>query len=365
MNRNQKWTGALLAAALLFGAGAGSAEFAAAASSKAAPAVQAPAAFNLKLNGKQLARKALAGQEGSLVPLAAIRDGLGLKVSYEPKTKTYQITRGNISVKLVPSGYGTVQTVINGAKSYTGYEWVNKQGYNYVSVHLLTDSLGYRAGWDNATKTVNLVPLQLNNMKVTVQTLSQSDKVTNIQIEYPVISGLTNAEVQQQINKRFKDWADAYLQDSLKRSKDLGPGPQGAKNEFDMNYLVTYNRNGYISFRMLNYDYTGGAHGMSGLEGITIRLSDGKQIELANLLKANPDYLKVVDKTVAAKLKKDPGYFGGFTTAGDKPDFYLKDDGIVVFFQLYEYLPYAAGFPEYYIPFSALLPNGASPFEEQ
>lgn len=365
MNLSKKWTSALLAAALMAGTGAGSVQLAASASaaSLAAPAViKSEPSVHLTLNGKPLKQKALAGQEGTLIPLSAIRDGLGLKVSYAAKTKTYQITRGNVSVQLEPTGFGNVTTVVNGSEQYSYYEWVNKQGYNYVSVHLLTDELGYRAEWNNPAKTVNLVPLQLNDLKVAAKTLTPSDKTTDMKVQYPLISGLANTEVQQQINKFFKDRADAYVQDSLKRSKEMGLGPQGAKNEFDMNYSVTYNRNGYLSFRMMNYEYTGGAHGMSYLESYTFRLSDGKQVELADLLKANPDYMKVLDAKVGANLKKNPGYFGGFQTVGDKPGFYLKEDGIVIFFQLYEYLPYAAGFPEYYLPFSAMLPKGSKPF---
>ncbi|WP_188793309.1 PdaC/SigV domain-containing protein [Paenibacillus physcomitrellae] len=377
MNRNhnrnhRKWSGALLAAALLVGTSAGSVQLASAASASASnsnskSALAAPAAsktqasIHLMLNGKPLAQKALAGLEGTLIPLGALRDSLGFKVTYDAKTKTYQLVRGNLTVQLAPTTFGTVGVSINGATQFPNYEWINKQGLNYVSVHLLTDNLGYRTEWNNATKTVNLLPFQLNSLKVTANTLNQSDKVTNIQIQYPVISGLANTEVQEQINKIFKDRADAYVQDSLKRSKDLGLGPQGAKNEFDMYYTVTYNRNGYLSFRMLNYDYTGGAHGMSYLEGFTFRLSDGKQVELTDLLKANPDFVEAIDAKVGAKLNNDPGYFGGFKTVGDKPGFYLKDDGLVTFFQLYEYLPYAAGFPEYYLPFSSLLPKGADP----
>ncbi|WP_162515355.1 PdaC/SigV domain-containing protein [Paenibacillus pinistramenti] len=367
-----KSTRVLLAAALLLGAGTAPAALSSAASASAVSAsasasasAKTAAPIRIALNGTTLTQTAIAKNNTVLIPLAVLRDALGLKVSYDAKTKAYEITRGKVTVTLKPTEYGTMQVTVDGSTQFSDYEWVNQQGRSYVSVHLLSDVLGYRTAWNNSAKIINLIPLQLNDLKVTAKVLNESAAATDFRIEYPVISGLSDASVQQKINQIFKEHAEAYLQDAKERSKELGLGPQGTKNEFDSYYSLTYNRNGYISFRLLSYEYTGGAHGMSALEGITIRLSDGSQAGLSELLKANPDYLKIIDAKVAANLEKTPGYFGGFTTAGDNPGFYLKDEGIVVFFQLYEYLPYAAGFPEYAIPFSALLPDGSSPFEQQ
>lgn len=358
-------TAALLAAALLLGtavlpglpAGA-----AAAGSASASAAAVTGKTVNLTLNGKALPQKAALGNEGTLIPLAAVRDGLGLKVAYDANTKSYSITRGTVTVQLLPTEYQSAQAVVNGSTQFQYYEWRTLNYLNSVSVHVLTDDLGYSAKWDNATQTVDLAPLELNNVNVTAQKIEQSDKYTTISVEYPQLSGLADTKVQTTINQMFKDRATAYIEESLKRSDELGLGPQGAKNEFDGYYTVAYNRSGVISFRMLNYDYTGGAHGMSYLDGITLRLSDGKQLELADLMKGSDNYLTVIDKEVAAQLAKNPGYFGGFESAGEKPAFYLKEGGVVVFFQLYQYLPYAAGFPEYLIPFSKLLPEGTDPF---
>ncbi|WP_223069848.1 PdaC/SigV domain-containing protein [Paenibacillus caui] len=360
MHTYKKWTTALLAASLLLGTAAGSAQ--AEASALATAKTSANKAVHLTVNGKALPQKGSMGRGGVLVPLAFIRDGLGLKVSYDAKSKSYSIVRGNVIVQLKPTEYQTVQAVVNGSTPFSDYEWKSQDGLGSVSVHVLIDHLGYSVQWNNAAKTLDLVPQKLNDVKITAQKLGKSDQYTTVSIQYPELSGLADTGVQDRVNQMFKNRAAAYAEDSLKRSAELGLGPMGAKNEFAGSYTVEYNRNGVVSFRMLNYEYTGGAHGMSYLEGITLRLSDGKQLQLSDLLKDSPEYKSVIDAKVAARLKQDPGYLGGFETIGDKPGFYIKDEGIVIFFQLYEYLPYAAGFPEYYIPFSALLAEGSDPF---
>lgn len=350
---------ALIAASVLLG-GVSAAVITPAAAAAAQTA--ANPVIHLSLNGTTLPQKALAGRDGStLIPLAAVRDSLGLKVRYEAKTKNYLVTRGQTTVRLQPTEFQSVQPIVNGSTQFSYYEFKNIGGFNYISLHVLTDHLGYKASWNNTTKTADLTPLTLNAVSVKAQVMKKSDAFTNISIEYPVLQGLDNLSVQNAVNQMLKERAAQYASESLLQSAEFGLGPEQAKNEYDAYYTLEYNRNGYISFRMLNYNYTGGAHGMSYLEGITIRLSDGKQVQLSDLLTDHSDYLSVINTKVEQKLKQVPGYFGGFESVGDKPAFYLKEGGVVIFFQLYEYLPYAAGFPEYWIPFSELLPGGKGP----
>ncbi|AWB42932.1 hypothetical protein DCC85_00935 [Paenibacillus sp. CAA11] len=353
---------AVLSASLLLGASALPALPAWAA--PVAPVTKGQPSVALSLNGQLLSQKGSIAEEGTLIPLSVIRDGLGLKISYEAKTKSYAIQRGTTIVRLTPGPSNWADTSVNGAKQIEGYLWVNNKGLNSVSVRVLSDHLGYRTEWNNSTKTVNLIPLKTNAVTVTAGTLSESSKTIDISIQYPQISGLTDAKVQSSMNQQFKDQAEAYLKDVKKRAAELGPAQNGFKNEVKESYSVTYNQNGIISFRTQSYEYYGGAHGMSVLGGLTFNLKSGQSLSLKDLLKSNPDYAKVLSAKVKTKLEKEPGYFGGFKTLGANPDFYLKDEGIVIFFQQYDYVPYAAGLLEYYFPFASLLPQGANPFEQ-
>ena len=78
----------------------------------------------------------------------------------------------------------------------------------------------------------------------------------------------------------------------------------------------------------------------------------------------DPNYKQVINE----KIKKDIApmlmYDAKFQSINEDTAFYVKDEGVAIYFGVYEYTPYAAGFPEFYIPFSAVSPSleGKLPF---
>ncbi|WP_460321450.1 DUF3298 and DUF4163 domain-containing protein [Paenibacillus sp. YSY-4.3] len=200
-------------------------------------------------------------------------------------------------------------------------------------------------------------------VKVETRTITKSLPGASIKAEYPQISGLKSKSVQRKLNSFFKARAEDFVKKSVKEAKQSLPSPSGNKYEFLGNYTVTYNKNCILSLYEQTYAYTGGAHGNSYREGLTFRLKDGKLLTLDELLRANPNYRQIVDPVIAQQLQQTPGYFGNFKTIGPNPSYYVKDEGVVIFFPLYEYLPYVNGFPEFYFPFSQLLPPGTNPFD--
>lgn len=200
-------------------------------------------------------------------------------------------------------------------------------------------------------------------VKVETKTITKSLPGALIKAEYPHVSRLKHRSVQRKLNAFFKARAEAFVERSVKEAKQSQPSPSGNKYEFLGNFKVTYNQNGILSLYEQTYAYTGGAHGNSYREGLTFRLEDGKLLTLDELLRANPDYRQIVDPAIAQQFQQTPGYFGTFKTVGQNPSYYVKDQGVVIFFPLYEYLPYVNGFPEFYFPFSQLLPAGANPFD--
>lgn len=204
---------------------------------------------------------------------------------------------------------------------------------------------------------------QQASVTITNHTIEKKIPEASIKVDYPQISGLKNRSVQKQINRLLKGKAETFVANSLKEAKASQPStPSGNPYEYVGTYKVTYNGSGVLSLYQDTYSYTGGAHGMTYREGLTFRLSDGKLLTLDELLRANPDYRSIVDPEIAKQLQQTEGYFGNFKTIGPNPSYYVKDQGVTIFFQLYDYLPYVYGFPEYYFPFSKLLPPGADPF---
>ncbi|GIP55485.1 MULTISPECIES: PdaC/SigV domain-containing protein [Paenibacillus] len=307
----------------------------------------------ITLKGKPLKQQGLQGKEGVLVPLEMIRKDLKIPVKYDKSSNTYTLKRQNVVVQLQPGETGA-KAIVDGSTQILPYEWKVVDGNPYVSVKVLSDNLGYTTQWNEAGSALNLTPHRLNDIKISTRNLEKVIPEASIKIQYPQVSGLRSKQAEEKINTLLQSRADKFMQESLKEAKNNQPSPNGSPYEFLGNYTVTYNRGGLLSILVQTYAYTGGAHGISVREGLTFRLSDGKLLTLDEVLRANPNFRSIVDPSIAKQLQQTEGYFGGFKTIGNNPDFYLKDNGVVIFFQLYDYLPYVFGFPEFYFSFPEL-----------
>lgn len=315
--------------------------------------------FTIMLDGKRLRQHGVQGQEGVLLPIELIRTELKLPVNYDSSRKSYSLQRGNVVVELKPSDLGA-QAVVNGSTQILPYEWKEIGGQPYVSAAVLNDHLGYTSTLDQSAHTLNLMPHELNDITIITEKITETIPEASITVEYPQIKGMKNVKAEKSINTLFQSKAQEFVQRSVKAAKENQPSPNDSKYEYIGNYTATFNRDGLLSILLQTYSYSGGAHGISIREGLTFRLKDGKRLSLDELLKGNPNYRQIIDPAIAKQLEQTDGYFGNFKTIGENPSYYLKDDGVMIFFQLYDYLPYAFGFPEYYFPFAELLPSGGT-----
>ncbi|WHY19636.1 DUF4163 domain-containing protein [Paenibacillus sp. G2S3] len=353
----RKWGIGLMSAGLLLGGGLlpDVTSYAASDLSQSKPIASSIA---LKANGK-ISKQLGILQEGKVwVPITFMRDVLQLPLTYDKKENAYTIGKGTTKTKLTLSSYGTSIWVNN----YYIREYEGKLINNrlYVPSGLLNDYLGYKVDWSQGSSKLNVVNRPQNALTVTTETYAKDRKEALIQLDYPKISGLSNSNAQQAMNDILKESAMRFAAGAEKDiSNRSGSEP---KYTYDIDYVVTYNQNGVISLVMSLYSDTGGAHGMTYREAFTFSLRDGKRLLLGDLFGANPNYKKELNAKLNKLIKAEESYLGGFNGLNTEKYFYLKDDQVVLFFQLYEYTAYAAGFPEYSFTFKELLPEGGSPF---
>ncbi|WP_249901556.1 DUF4163 domain-containing protein [Paenibacillus sp. PK3_47] len=352
-----KWGAGMLAAGMLLGGG-----LLPAGTSQAAPAAAAAKAGQsqviLKWNGSITKQTGIFNGGKVWVPVAFLRDSLGMPVSYNKADMTYTIGKGNTLTKLMVSDYGISISVNN---YFLGdYEAKNINNRMYVPLDLLTGYLGYHGDWSPPTGRLNVMKQKQNNITITTESYVKESKDAPIRLDYPVISGLANAEAQKAINDTLKQTVLNYAADAEKQIADRAADDR--PYEFEGGYVVTYNQNGVLSLITQQYGYTGGAHGMTYRNAFTFSLKDGKRLLLGDLFGANPNYKKELNAKLSKQLKADGGYLGGFTGLNTEKYFYLQDGKVTLFFQLYEYTAYAAGFPEFTFTFKELLPDGSSPF---
>ncbi|WP_085493509.1 DUF3298 and DUF4163 domain-containing protein [Paenibacillus aquistagni] len=133
--------------------------------------------------------------------------------------------------------------------------------------------------------------------------------------------------------------------------KKTGYG-EGDQTEVTGTYEVKLNERGLLSILLIVYGYTlGAAHGMTYQEGLTFDTNTGNLITLKDLFKPGASYVDELSEQVAKQIKeRDLPVLEPFTKIKPDQPFYLTDKALVLFFDLYELLPYVYGFP--YFPIS-------------
>lgn len=149
------------------------------------------------------------------------------------------------------------------------------------------------------------------------------------------------------IRKQSIEYKKLYENDLSKKEDDL------LKYQYEayVTYKVPYDKNNIISIILTKYQFTGGAHGMTFLDAFNYNLLDGEKLKLQDLFKKDIDYEKIINDFINYEISKNQDkYFkgeDGFKGIAKNQNFYLEEDGIVIYFSLYEIAPYYVGIPTF------------------
>ena len=132
---------------------------------------------------------------------------------------------------------------------------------------------------------------------------------------------------------------------------------------------VTYNSDCILSLYMDRYEYLGGTHGSTYRKADNWNLSRGSRVELINIfpfIRNIREYItSEITNAVERKIESGIGNFSeeyeeDIETSFDGKSFYLTDKAVVIFYQVYDIAPYAAGIPEFTFAYrrgGAVLPS--------
>ncbi len=117
-------------------------------------------------------------------------------------------------------------------------------------------------------------------------------------------------------------------------------------------YEIKNNQRNVLSLSLSNYTYhTYAAHGLTILQSLTFDLEKGKECGLKDFFKPGSDYVKRLSALISQQIEeRDIPLINEFTVIRPNQDFYVADQMIVLYFQLYELTPYVYGFPMFTIP---------------
>ncbi|MBH1941708.1 DUF3298 and DUF4163 domain-containing protein [Mobilitalea sibirica] len=127
-----------------------------------------------------------------------------------------------------------------------------------------------------------------------------------------------------------------------------------------VDYTVTYNQNCAISLYFDQYEYAGGAHGLTLRYSDTWSLTNSKRMELNDIFpyttKCKEHIINnIIEQIESGREMDNNPYFDDYYTLVSKNfksnNYYLTKDGVIFYFQQYDIAPYASGIPTFLIPY--------------
>jgi hypothetical protein len=182
------------------------------------------------------------------------------------------------------------------------------------------------------------------------------------QIETPKIEGLLDKELQDKINKDFKDNASALIlafESDMKELKEQFPDEE-VHLGIDSGYIVRTDNESILAIDSYMVNTVGSSS--TTHKFYTIDKKTKTLITLPSLFKKDSNYITKLNEYIKAEMRSqnekgentywiDDSTFGPFEGIKVNQNFYINNDGrIVICFDKYEIAPGASGSPEFVIP---------------
>jgi hypothetical protein len=293
------------------------------------------------------------------------------KEDYKQKIKDYIVKKHNNATLLRKQDIKNDQYYLKDNKIIIYFD-------PYLLNEPLEKNLEYEIPFDIFEKGINIKPnLKPYAVQLKRHRITEKNKYLITNINMPVLEGLENETLQQKINKmiekeiiKFKDQAAKNAQEDYEEAKKYGYNiyPHEINIEFD----EKKNEENILSLYVTYYNYTGGAHGSHNDITYNIDLKTGELIQLKDLFKKGYDYKKIINQKVkqqidqinqedkeifikqGGKAENYSAFYQGFESIHNDHHFYLNNDKIGIYFDLYEIACYATGIPTFEISLSEL-----------
>ncbi|MBU7006014.1 DUF3298 domain-containing protein [Phosphitispora fastidiosa] len=184
----------------------------------------------------------------------------------------------------------------------------------------------------------NSSPSFTNAYNISTQTYTDQQVNIEVEIKYPVITKMQNKDIENRINSIIENKFGLH-------DEPTETGDETFKETLNVNYEVKRRTENALSLRIFFSAYMeGAAHPSNFIEGLTINLKTGKELQLQDLFAQGVDYKSILDPILKEKVNKlDYELFEEFKGIEDKQGFYLTDTALVIYYQEYVYTPHAVG----------------------
>ena len=203
---------------------------------------------------------------------------------------------------------------------------------------------------------------QMNQeIKISVKTISEDYPALKTNLQIPAFEGFYDdhnpCHITARINEDIFGFFERLTEDSekyLETAREAGWEPRKYIGEtiFELHYISEK----ILSFSIIFYSYTLGAHGFTERVSYNFDLETGNEIKINDLFLNYEQYTNIINQEIMKQITAEKEvYFNDgedFQTINEHQPFYIQYDGIVVHFGLYEIAPYVAGIRYFKIPFN-------------
>ncbi|TMV47630.1 DUF4163 domain-containing protein [Paenibacillus mesophilus] len=314
------------------------------------------------IDGKSAALPTANVDGDTYIGLRSLNEGLGLTTGWNAETRT-----------VTASGRGRTLTVEADTGTYSmngqllhGLPAILQDGSVYMPLRFLLELMGYGISYDPASRVIGIETIKENALTIETGTIAEEGDKLSLKVHYPQLAGYADADVQRRINAFLKEEAETHAK--WGKGELVGAAAANAEAEaeagdkrlsippvsYEGTYTITYNDKDRLSLYVDYYIYTGGAHGLTIRQPYTFDLLTGKQLSLKEVSKGKADYVAIINDVIRTHIRElDLPMLTPFESIEPERAFFLKNDAVVIYFEQYEYTPYAAGMPEFEVPFDA------------
>lgn len=187
---------------------------------------------------------------------------------------------------------------------------------------------------------------------------NSSNEFIEIKLQYPVLEILNNKAAQEKFNaivdskiasvKASAKEIEGYAKDAKKQG--LLQNPYYTAVEYELNY----NKNNLIAITLKYSDYSGGAHGVYSEDTINFDILEAKQLTINDLFndENKTTSMELINSRLKQEFSKVEGVITPFDGIKSNAKFKLMEQGVEIYFDLYEYTAYAYGIPRFIISYS-------------
>ncbi|AKN29617.1 hypothetical protein Ccar_01640 [Clostridium carboxidivorans P7] len=202
-----------------------------------------------------------------------------------------------------------------------------------------------------------------NNIAIDSQQINSTEKYIKKDLKIPVLKGMKNKNIENQINNSIKSDIMEFKQQMEESANEYGMQAEKVGKKFipfiiSTNYSITYNKNNIASITIFYYEFINGKHSYIKTS-YNFNLNSGKSLSLKDLFKQGVSYKQIINKEIKKYLIQNkelyiPGTVTNFKGISDDQPFYLDNENIVIYLGFNEIAPNISEIPIIKIPFSTL-----------